>query len=93
MAGTYGVDIVLLHKPQILKHPLTAYIMTRIWFSLMEIHALELDRLAVDKKLVADNLQTAEPDIHPCVFTVHIQKKGIQFRCLRTPLPCSRHDS
>ena len=66
----------------------------------MHVHSLEFHRLAVHQKypvlrpVVArpvGDLETAEPDIEPCVLAVHAHQESVEFRSLRSPLPCTRH--
>lgn len=44
---------------------------------LVDVDALELDRLAVHKKPVADNLQAAETDIGLGVFPLDAKQQGV----------------
>lgn len=43
----------------------------------VDVDALELDRLAVHKKPVADNFQTAETDISLGVFPLDAKQQGV----------------
>lgn len=51
----------------------------------VDVDALELDRLAVHKKPVADNLQAAETDIGLGVFSFDTEKQGVEPRSLGGP--------
>ena len=51
MAGTYGVDVHLLHLLDVLQHALTTDDVASVGIHLMTIHTLDEDGFAVDHKL------------------------------------------
>ena len=63
VAETYRIDIVGLHQFQILAAELSRDIMTGSLVMLVDIDALELDRLAVHEEKIAPELEPAEADI------------------------------
>ena len=63
VAETYRIDIVGLHQLQVLAAKLSRDIMTGSLVMLVDIDALELDRLAVHEEKIAPELEPAEADI------------------------------
>ena len=63
VAETYRIDIVGLHQLQVLAAELSRDIMTGSLVMLVDIDALELDRLAVHEEKIAPELEPAESDI------------------------------
>ena len=78
MRGPYGVDVVFLHKPEVLEHPFAGHIVAGIRVCLVEIDTLELDRLAIDIEDVTLDLKTSESYIETSVLTLYAKKKRIK---------------
>ena len=56
----HGVDIELLHAPNILNHTLTTHHIAAIGVELVAVHALDEYRLTVDEQLAVAYLHTSE---------------------------------
>ena len=93
VAGTDGVDVVLLHEPEVLEHPFAAYIMACIRVGFMKVDALELHRLSVHKEKVTVDFKMAETYIEGGVLPFHAKQKLVEFRSLRSPLPHVRNNA
>ena len=60
MRGPYGVDVVFLHKPEVLEHPFAGHIVAGIRVCLVEIHTFELDRGSIHEEEAILDLKTSE---------------------------------
>ena len=63
VAGTYGIDIELLHDLDVLNHALHGYDVTTIGIELMTIGTLDEDGLAVNEQLASLDFDMAEADL------------------------------
>ena len=94
VAGADGVDVGLPHEEKVLEDVLLGCIMTGVGVMLMEVHALELDGLAVHEECVDKaavsvrdllHLKAAESHVEAGVFPVHPEKEGVQLRSFGAP--------
>ena len=60
MAGTYGVDVEVLHHLYVLQHPLAGHHVAAVRIHFVAVGALEEDRLPVDQYLRVLQLNLAE---------------------------------
>ena len=102
MGEADGIDVVPLHRLEILAHQFFGNVMSRLGIMLVDIHALELDRLAIEEQHVIRpamsiflfgrcHLDAAETDVEgndfDCPLAVlHGQQEFVQIRCFRAPL-------
>ena len=60
MAGTHGIDVVALHKLNILEHQLARYDMTRCGIMLMEVNTIYHQAATIEQQLRILYLHLAE---------------------------------
>ena len=64
VAGTYGVDVEVLHHLYVLQHPLAGHHVAAVRIHLVTVGALEEDRLPVDQYLRVLQFDFAEAHFH-----------------------------
>ena len=62
MAGANGVDVVLLHQPDVRDHHLARDHLAKIGIELVAVHAFDHQLLAVEQNLIALDLRLPEAD-------------------------------
>ncbi len=90
MTRADGIDIILLHDPQVLQHTLPAHHITAIRIKLMTVHTLHYDRLAIDTELPVLDLDFSETCTHRHHFlhprsTAQSGSESIERRGLGSP--------
>ena len=92
MAGADGVDVAQFHELEVLQDVLPGGVVAGIGVVFMQVHALELDGLAIDQEglhhagcpVIPDlignlcNLQAAETHVEAGVFPVHAEHQGVE---------------
>ena len=86
-----GIDVELLHDPDITNHILLAHDISLIWVHLMSVHTLDEHRLTIDLKIDTLNAYVAEADldISPLCLALLIiccKSEGIEPRLFCRPL-------
>ena len=91
VARTNGIDVVLLHQRYILEHQLARDNMTRCGIMLVDVHAVDHQRLTIQQKLRIANLDLTESRAarcrlhHPTVGTLERHHSSIEVRRLVAP--------
>ena len=60
VAGTYGINVQLLHDFNVLNHARYGYHVTTVWIQFMTVGTLNEDGLAVDQQLAALDFYLAD---------------------------------
>ncbi|MPM09841.1 hypothetical protein SDC9_56164 [bioreactor metagenome] len=85
MAGAHGIEVVLLHQPDILHHALDRQRLGHILVVLVTVHTLDQHALAVDQKLSFGNLHPPQADWKSPVLIIKREADIIQCRLLAAP--------
>ena len=81
-----GIDIPLLHQPDVSLHAFAAYHIPSSRINLMTVHALDEHGLAVYQQLVSANLYLPESDGHRDVIArITGYMQAVEVGCLCTP--------
>ena len=91
MAGTDGIDVVLLHSHNILDQFLPGYVSSRDGAEFMTVYSLKHNTFAVEGHNTVFHLKAAETDffrndlLEHSVLIIHFHVKIIEIRFFRTP--------
>jgi len=96
VAGADGVDVVLLHQADVLKHPLARHDLPEIGIPLVAVHTANEHWLAVDEKLPVARLARAEADApgdhleRLARVVLEREQQRVKMRCLSGPFKRAR---
>ena len=91
MAGTDGIDVILLHSHNILDQFLTGYVSSCNRTELVTVHTLEYNAFSVEGHNAVFHLKTAEANffrndlLEHSVLIIHFHVKVIEIRFFRAP--------
>ena len=99
MAGADGVHVGQLHQLEVFQEVFPGYVVAGVGVVFVQVHALELNGLAVYQEgfdlplsvFHGGYLQVAEAHVEAGVFSVYLQKKGVQVGRFGRPEPDARY--